>query len=251
MTTINVKDVCQSYGANVVLNKVSFDLTGPSITALMGCSGAGKSTLLRMLGGVRPPGTKTPTSGSIQIDGKECSHENDDAVMVFQRYSNRPDLTVQQNVELPFRLKLWKNRVKPDEAKARVDQLIRDVGLDDKRTLYPSQLSGGQNQRVALARALVVQPKVLLLDEPFGALDPKLRTGMQELLVQLLRAYPCLMVMVTHDPAEAIRLADRIIVLGGKPAGIVYDHTSPLQTKDSGLKVVTNAIEDAIIASLS
>lgn len=261
MTTITVKDVCQAYGPNKVLENINFELHGPSINVLMGRSGAGKSTLLRMLGGVHPPGTETPTSGTVHIDNELCTDASDDAVMVFQRYSNRPDLTVQQNVELPFKLKLWKNRIrldavgegsmKPDEAKERVHQLIKDVGLDDKRNLYPAQLSGGQNQRVALARALVVRPKVLLLDEPFGALDPQLRTGMQQLLVDLLRAYPCLMVLVTHDPAEAIRLADRIIVLNGAPAKVVLDHQDPVATKDSGLKVITNALEDSIIASLT
>lgn len=251
MTSIVAKDITQAYGTNVVLQNVNLELQGPSITALMGRSGSGKSTLLRMLGGVRPPNTKTPTSGTVHIDGALCTEQSDDAVTVFQRYANRPDRSVFDNVMLPFTLGLWKHKIASAEAKKLVNTLIDMVGLSDKTTLYPHQLSGGQNQRVALARALVVKPKILLLDEPFGALDPQLRSEMQQLLVTLLREYPCLMVMVTHDPAEAIRLGDRIVVLGGKPAGIVFDHVSPAQTKDIGIKVVTNALEDNIIKSLS
>lgn len=251
MTTISIQNVSQAYGDNQVLSNISLELAGPSITSLMGRSGSGKSTLLRMLGGVRPPNTQTPTSGQILIDGKPCTHEDDDAVMVFQRYSNRPDLTVRQNVELPFKLALWKKRIAPADAKKRVDTLIDLVGLNDKVGLFPSQLSGGQNQRVALARALVVQPKVLLLDEPFGALDPQLRTGMQQLLITLLRTYPCKMIMVTHDPAEAIRCGDRIIVLGGKPASVVFDHSTGTKVQDTGLNVIANALEDTIIKSLT
>ena len=149
---------------------------------------------------------------------------NDDAVMVFQRYANRPDLTVRQNIAFPFTLDVWRKRVPIEEARQRVEQLINEVGLKDKENLYPHQLSGGQNQRVALARALVTRPKVLLLDEPFSALDHKLRVQMQQLLVDLWNSHPCLIVMVTHDAREATALGDRIIVLGGKPAKVVLDH---------------------------
>lgn len=230
---LHLKDVVQEYpapagGVTRILDPVNLTLEGPSINMLMGQSGCGKSTLLRMLGGVRPQGVKTPSSGAIieEVDGKQRQIDDclDDAVMVFQRYANRPDLTVRQNIAFPFTLDVWKKRVPIEAARARVEMLVNEVGLKDKENLYPHQLSGGQNQRVALARALVTQPKILLLDEPFSALDHKLRVQMQQLLVDLWNTHPCLIVMVTHDPREATALGDRIIVLGGgRPAKVVLD----------------------------
>jgi NitT/TauT family transport system ATP-binding protein len=168
-----------------VLDQVSLTFEAPSINMLLGASGCGKSTLLRMLGGVRPWNVKTPTSGRVEIEGVPCDGPHPDAVMVFQHYANRPDLTVWQNVMYPFTFTEWKRRVGDKEAKERVDQMLKEVGLADKRDQYPSQLSGGQNQRVALARALVLRPKVLLMDEPFGALDAQTRANMQQLLCKL------------------------------------------------------------------
>lgn len=232
MIKLHLNQIVQEYpndtGVNRILDPTTLTLEGPSINMLMGASGCGKSTLLRMLGGVRPQGVKTPTSGTImeEIDGtsREVVDCLDDAVTVFQRYANRPDLTVRQNIALPFTFNVWKKRVHIDEARRRVEDLLNEVGLKDKQNLYPHQLSGGQNQRVALARALVTRPKILLLDEPFSALDHKLRTQMQQLLVDLWNNHPCLIVMVTHDAREATALGDRIIVLGGKPAKVVLDH---------------------------
>ena len=237
---LHLKDVVQEYptpggGVTRILDPINLTLEGPSINMLMGQSGCGKSTLLRMLGGVRPQGVKTPSSGTIVEEvtpegalgpaPREVIDCLDDAVMVFQRYANRPDLTVRQNIAFPFTLDVWKKRVPIEVARARVEMLVNEVGLKDKENLYPHQLSGGQNQRVALARALVTQPKILLLDEPFSALDHKLRVQMQQLLVDLWNSHPCLIVMVTHDPREATALGDRIIVLGGgRPAKVVMDH---------------------------
>jgi ABC-type nitrate/sulfonate/bicarbonate transport system ATPase subunit len=232
MIKLHLNQVTQEYpapgGVNRILDPVTLTFEGPSINMLMGQSGCGKSTLLRMLGGVRPQGVKTPTHGTIfeEIQGQENREVHDcldDAVMVFQRYANRPDLTVRQNIAFPFTLDVWKKRVPIEEARARVEQLVNEVGLKDKENLFPHQLSGGQNQRVALARALVTRPKILLLDEPFSALDHKLRVQMQQLLVDLWNSHPCLVIMVTHDPREATALGDRILVLGGKPAKIVLD----------------------------
>jgi ABC-type nitrate/sulfonate/bicarbonate transport system ATPase subunit len=178
-----------------------------------------------MMGGVRPFGVATPTSGRIKIDGKACEGPHDDAVMVFQRYANRPDLTVRDNVAFPFTLKLWRKKYSDAEAKKRVDEMLDAVGLSDKSDLRPSQLSGGQNQRVALARALVLRPRILLMDEPFGALDAQTREEMQRLLVSLYDAHPCLIVFVTHDVTEALLLADRVVVLTSQPARIADDFT--------------------------
>lgn len=220
--------IVQSYptpdGApNLIVEGVSLAFDKPGINMLLGPSGCGKSTILRMMGGVRPIGLQCPTSGRVFIDGKECTDQHDDAVMVFQQYANRPDLTVRENVEFPFRLTLWRERVKPAEIKDRVDHILAAVGLSDKAGLRPVQLSGGQNQRVALARALVLRPRILLMDEPFGALDAQTREDMQSLLAKLHQEQPCLTIFVTHDVTEALALGDRVIVLSTKPARIADD----------------------------
>jgi ABC-type nitrate/sulfonate/bicarbonate transport system ATPase subunit len=176
-----------------------------------------------MMGGVRPLNVKTPTSGSISIDGQPCHGPHDDAVMVFQRYANRPDLSVYDNIAFPFRFKLWRERVPEKEWRARVEHMLQAVGLADKKALHPAQLSGGQNQRVALARALVLQPRILLMDEPFGALDAQTREEMQHLLIKLYRERPCLIVFVTHDVTEALMLGDRVVVLSTQPANVADD----------------------------
>jgi ABC-type nitrate/sulfonate/bicarbonate transport system ATPase subunit len=206
-----------------VLDGINLKLERPAINMLLGPSGCGKSTLLKMLGGVRPWDVPTPTSGQVKIEGVHCDGPHPDTVMVFQHYNNRPDLTVRENVLYPFQFHEWKRRVNAKDAQARVDAMLEEVGLADKRDQYPSQLSGGQNQRVALARALVLHPRVLLMDEPFGALDAQTRSAMQSLLVRLHQAHPCVIVFVTHDVTEALLLGDRVIVLSTQPATIVDD----------------------------
>jgi len=206
-----------------VLDGISLRFERPAINMLLGPSGCGKSTLLRMLGGVRPWNTATPTSGRIEIDGVPCEGPHPETVMVFQHYANRPDLNVRENVLYPFGFNEWRRRVSQKEAGERVDQMLSEVGLADKRDQYPSQLSGGQNQRVALARALVLRPKVLLMDEPFGALDAQTRSTMQTLLCRLHAAHPCVVVFVTHDVTEALLVGDRVIVLSTQPARVIDD----------------------------
>jgi len=196
-------------------------------SALLGPSGCGKSTILRMMGGVRLFDVKTPTSGRVLIDGVPCDDAHDDVVMVFQRYANRPDLTIWENVAFPFRFRLWGRKVSKKEQRKRVDEMLEVVGIADKAKLRPSQLSGGQNQRVALARALVLRPRILLMDEPFGALDAQTRQEMQRLLVELWRQQSCLIVFVTHDVTEALLLGDRVIVLSTQPAKIADDFQIP------------------------
>lgn len=226
MITIEATQITQSYGEKQIIGGISLTMHGPSINVLMGPSGCGKSTLLRMFGGVRPPNVKTPTSGLIKIDGVEVTADTTDAVTVFQAYSNRPDLTVRENVALPFKLKLWKG-VKVDEQAARVDELLKQVGLHDRQDHLPHQLSGGQQQRVAIARALALKPKVLLLDEPFGALDPVTRKTTRAMLRDLVSSHPCLAVMITHDVDEAAELGDKIFVLSTAPALIKREIVLP------------------------
>ncbi len=226
--SVVLRDIVQEYpapggGITRVIDKVSLSFDQPGINMLLGPSGCGKSTLLHMLGGVRPMGVDTPTAGTVLIDGSECHGPHDDAVMVFQRYANRPDLTVFDNVAFPFRLNLWKSLVPEAEWRQRVADILKAVGLSDKLGLRPAQLSGGQNQRVALARALVLRPRILLMDEPFGALDAQTRDEMQRLLIELYQSWPCLVVFVTHDVTEALVLGDRVIVLSTQPARVADD----------------------------
>ncbi len=226
--SVVLRDIVQEYptpGGDLtrVIDRVSLGFDQPGINMLLGPSGCGKSTLLHMLGGVRPMGVDTPTAGTVLIDGVECHGPHDDAVMVFQRYANRPDLTVFENVAFPFRLKLWKSLVPEAVWRQRVAEILKAVGLSDKLGLRPAQLSGGQNQRVALARALVLRPRILLMDEPFGALDAQTRDEMQRLLIELYQSWPCLVVFVTHDVTEALVLGDRVIVLSTQPARVADD----------------------------
>jgi ABC-type nitrate/sulfonate/bicarbonate transport system ATPase subunit len=225
---IELRKICQSYpdgkrGSNLIVKDISLTFEKPGLNMLLGPSGCGKSTLLRMMGGVRPFDVLTPSSGDVLIDNVNCDGPHDDAVMVFQRYSNRPDLSVYENIAFPFGLGLWKKKVNSKDAAARVEQMIQAVGLSDKRELRPHELSGGQNQRVALARALALRPRILLMDEPFGALDAQTREEMQKLLVELYNNQPCTIVFVTHDVSEALLLGDRVLVFSTQPATIVDD----------------------------
>jgi ABC-type nitrate/sulfonate/bicarbonate transport system ATPase subunit len=226
-----LEDIVQEYpkpdgeGVLRVVDGLNLDFDAAGINMLLGPSGCGKSTVLKMMGGVRPFNVASPTSGTVTLDDEPITGPHDDAVMVFQRYANRPDLTVRDNVAFPFRLKLWKGKVNAAEQRERVDHMLDAVGLGDKADLRPSQLSGGQNQRVALARALVLRPRILLMDEPFGALDAQTRDEMQTLLVDLYNQQPCLIVFVTHDVTEALLLGDRVIVLSTQPATIADDFT--------------------------
>ena len=241
--TIVMEGIVQEYpaadgaGVHRVLDEVDLRLEKAGITMLLGPSGCGKSTLLRMMGGVRPFGVPTPTKGKIRIDDVPCNGPHEDAVMVFQRYANRPDLSVAENVALPFKFGLWRRKIDAKTKKERIAETLEAVGLKEKKDLRPSQLSGGQNQRVALARALVLRPRILLMDEPFGALDAQTREEMQRLLAKLIEQQPCLVVFVTHDVTEALILGDRVLVLSASPAKIVDDFaiTEPRPRSDAWL----------------
>jgi ABC-type nitrate/sulfonate/bicarbonate transport system ATPase subunit len=229
--SLELREIVQEYpnadgkGVVRVVDGLNLRFDRPSINMLLGPSGCGKSTLLRMMGGVRPFGIGTPTSGTVLIDGEVCQGAHDDSVMVFQRYANRPDLSIWDNVAFPFRLGLWRKRVSRAEWQPRVDEMLKAVGLWEHRALRPAQLSGGQNQRVALARALVLEPRILLMDEPFAALDAQTRVEMQQLLNALYERRPCLVIFVTHDVTEALALGDRVTVLSTQPARIADDFT--------------------------
>jgi ABC-type nitrate/sulfonate/bicarbonate transport system ATPase subunit len=239
MITLNANNIVQSYGEKQIIGGITLTMNGPGINVVMGPSGCGKSTLLRMFGGVRPPNVVTPTSGEILLDGKAVTSDSPDAVTVFQAYSNRPDLTVRENIKLPFQIKLW-STIPVAEQNARIDSLLKSIGLEDRQHHLPSQLSGGQQQRVAIARAFVVKPKVLLLDEPFGALDPITRAKARSVLRDLIAANPCLAIMITHDVDEAAELGDKIFIMSTAPALIKQEIVLP--TREQRVEAIKQSL---------
>ena len=221
---ITVRGANKHYGDFAALDNVDFVVPSGSLTALLGPSGSGKSTLLRAIAGLDEPDT-----GTITINGRDVTQvppQKRGIGFVFQHYAAFKHLTVRDNVA--FGLKI---RKKPKaEIKERVDNLLEVVGLAGFQTRYPSQLSGGQRQRMALARALAVDPEVLLLDEPFGALDAKVREDLRAWLRRLHDEVHVTTVLVTHDQAEALDVADRIAVLN---KGRVEQVGSPTEVYDS------------------
>ncbi|MGP4055757.1 sulfate/molybdate ABC transporter ATP-binding protein [Mycobacterium sp. 4D054] len=220
---ITVTGANKRYGDFAALDNIDFEVPAGSLTALLGPSGSGKSTLLRAIAGLDEPDT-----GTITINGRDVTHippQKRGIGFVFQHYAAFKHLTVRDNVA--FGLKI---RKKPKaEIKARVDDLLQVVGLAGFQSRYPNQLSGGQRQRMALARALAVDPEVLLLDEPFGALDAKVREDLRAWLRRLHDEVHVTTVLVTHDQQEALDVADRIAVLN---KGRIEQVGSPTEVYD-------------------
>lgn len=204
---ITVTNARKNYGSFAALDDVSIDIPAGQLTALLGPSGSGKSTLLRSIAGL-----ESLDSGVVVIAGNDVTHvapQKRDIGFVFQHYAAFKHMTVRDNVA--FGLSIRKRPKK--EIDKRVDELLGIVGLDGFQHRYPAQLSGGQRQRMALARALAVDPQVLLLDEPFGALDAKVRTDLRQWLRRLHDEVHVTTVLVTHDQEEALDVADRIAVM--------------------------------------
>jgi sulfate transport system ATP-binding protein len=204
---IRVHNVVKRFGDFVALDDVSVDIPTGSLTALLGPSGGGKSTLLRIIAGL-----EQPDSGSIEIAGEDSTSlppQQRNVGFVFQHYAAFKHMTVRGNVA--FGLEIRKRPKK--EVRARVDELLALVHLTQFADRYPSQLSGGQRQRMALARALAVEPQVMLLDEPFGALDAKVRKELRDWLRRLHDEVHVTTVFVTHDQEEAMEVADEIVVI--------------------------------------
>lgn len=212
MSAIRIDNVWKEYGDQIVLENISLEIESRAFVALVGPSGCGKTTFLRMI-----LGQEHPTRGAILMDGQPLSPEpGADRGVVFQRYSVFPHLTVLGNVLIgreltaaPFAGRLFgaARRAAIEDARA----MIADVGLEGTENKYPAQLSGGMQQRLALAQALLMRPKVLLLDEPFGALDPGIRAEIHQLMKRLWNETPMTVVMVTHDMREAFTLATRVV----------------------------------------
>jgi len=215
---LTVEDVSKSYwrpdGRLPVLDRVSFEVRQREFVCLVGASGCGKTTLLKLVAGL-----EQATAGTIYLGGEEVDRPSRRVGFVFQEPTLMAWRTVKSNVTLPLEL----NGLGRKQAQDRAESLLDLVGLRGFEDAHPAQLSGGMAQRVALARALVHDPQLLLLDEPFGALDALTRERMGRELLRIWQARRKTVVMVTHSVPEAVYLADRVLVLGPRPASIVAE----------------------------
>jgi sulfate/thiosulfate transport system ATP-binding protein len=225
--SINIRGVSKTFGAFAALRDVSFEVRAGELVALLGPSGCGKTTLLRIVAGL-----ETADRGTVMFDGEDASGRQAGerrVGFVFQHYALFRHMTVFENVAFGLRVRPRALRPSNQEITAKVTNLLKLVQLDYLGDRYPDQLSGGQRQRVALARALAVEPKVLLLDEPFGALDAKVRQELRRWLRRLHEEIHLTSVFVTHDQEEALELADRIVIMN---EGKVEQDGSPQEVFD-------------------
>ncbi|MFG1191932.1 sulfate/molybdate ABC transporter ATP-binding protein [Xanthobacter flavus] len=226
--TIDVVGVTKRFKTFAALDNVSLTIRTGELVALLGPSGSGKTTLLRIIAGL-----EWPDSGTVRFDGEDAlsrSVRERNVGFVFQHYALFRHMNVFENVAFGLRVRRGADKLPEAAIRAKVNELLHLVQIDWLAERYPAQLSGGQRQRVALARALAISPKVLLLDEPFGALDAKVRKELRRWLRHLHEELPVTSVLVTHDQEEALELADRVVVMGhgkieqvGSP-GEVYDN---------------------------
>jgi NitT/TauT family transport system ATP-binding protein len=231
---ITVRNVSKSFvgadGKTVkALQDVSFEVQDAfsregrdvgELRVLLGPSGCGKSTLLRMIAGL-----DRPDAGQILVNDQAVNGAGRDRGMVFQKYTSFPWLTVTENIAYGLKV----NGISKEKSKETVEQLIQAVGLNGFENAYPETLSGGMQQRVAIARTLAVRPAVILMDEPFGALDAQTRSEMQQLLLRIWDETASTILFVTHDVEEAIYLADRIFIMSAHPGTILEDLQVPFE----------------------
>jgi sulfate transport system ATP-binding protein len=225
---IEVKNIDKKFARFYALQNISLTIPSGELVALLGPSGSGKTTLLRIIAGL-----EVPDSGTILFDGADTAERKTrerGVGFVFQHYALFRHMTIFENVAFGLRVRPRSTRPSETEIRNKVDELLRLVQLEDVGKRYPSQLSGGQRQRIALARALAVEPKVLLLDEPFGSLDVKVRKDLRRWLRRLHDEIHVTSLFVTHDQEEALEVADRVVVMNkgrieqvGSPDEI-YDH---------------------------
>ena len=234
--SIEIANISKQFGSFKALKDVNLMIPSGELLALLGPSGCGKTTLLRIIAGL-----ESPDSGSILFNGEEATqrHVGERKIgFVFQHYALFRHLSVFENVAFGLRVKARKIRPKEAQIKSKVLELLRLIQLDHLSEKYPAQLSGGQRQRVALARALAVEPQVLLLDEPFGALDAKVRLELRRWLRRLHDEIHVTSIFVTHDQEEALEVSDRVVIMNeGKVEQIgtpeeVYDHPATPFTFD-------------------
>ncbi len=223
MTHLEVSNLHKQFktrnGSLVALKDINLNIGEGEFICAVGASGSGKSTLLRLVAGL-----DTPTAGEILVDGVRVTGPGPDRGMVFQKYTLYPWMNVAQNVE--FGLKL--QGVSRTQRRERVAHYLEVVGLSQFTQSLPKELSGGMQQRVAIARALASAPKILLMDEPFGALDAQTKESMQQFLLELWRRTGTTILMITHDVEEAVFLSQRIYVLTSRPGSIKTELTMDL-----------------------
>jgi NitT/TauT family transport system ATP-binding protein len=213
MATVTVRHLWKEYDGQVVLENLNLNVAEHEFVTIVGASGCGKTTFLRMLLGV-----EQPSRGQLLIDGEPAPREpGPDRGIVFQRYSLFPHLTVIENLMLG--LEFSGSRVlgrllgaKRRAALAKADQLLEAIGLQSSRDKYPAQLSGGMQQRLSIAQSVIREPKILLLDEPFGALDPGITADMHQIILKLWQANGMTVFMITHDLKESFQLGTRLLV---------------------------------------
>ena len=225
VSKLYVSQVCKNFQLKghktlCAVSSVSFEVQQSEICILLGPSGCGKSTILRMVAGL-----ESISAGRILLDRQPITGPGRDRGMVFQSYTSFPWLTVKQNVEYGLRVNGHSRAERQDITNHFIDR----VRLTPFKDAYPDQLSGGMRQRVAIARALANGPEILLMDEPFGALDPETRWQMQELLLDIVRMENMTVLMVTHDVDEALFLADKILFLSSHPGTVRERIPAPLQ----------------------
>ena len=214
---IEIDEISKEFGTTAALTPVSLSIPSGALVALLGPSGSGKTTLLRILGGL-----EFPTSGRVLFDGADATGltvQERRAGFVFQSYALFRHMTVFENIAYGLRARPRASRPPEAEIARRVNKLLELIQLPQIGARYPTQLSGGQRQRVALARALAIEPRMLLLDEPFGALDAKVRKELRQGLRDIHDTTGLTTVFVTHDQDEAMELADLVVVMSGSQTG--------------------------------
>ena len=253
--TIEVQHIRKQFGQFTALDDVSLQFPDGELTALLGPSGCGKTTLLRIIAGL-----EHPDSGAVLLDGQDSSHRHvreRQVGFVFQHYALFKHMTVFENVAFGLRVKPRKERPSEEQIRSKVRQLLELVQLDWIADRYPPQLSGGQRQRIALARALAVEPRVLLLDEPFGALDAKVRKELRRWLRRLHDDLHVTSIFVTHDQEEALEVADRVVLMNkgrveqlGSPDEVYNQPASPFVYGFLGnVNLFHGRVHDGVLAS--
>ncbi|MEW6246235.1 MAG: ABC transporter ATP-binding protein [Nitrospirota bacterium] len=246
---IEVRGLSKRFGSVQAVSDVSFVVREGELLGLLGPSGSGKTTVLRLIAGL-----ETPTSGEIFIDGRrvnDLSVQQRNIGFVFQHYALFKHLTVFDNVAFGLKIKKWRR----SDVEARVAELLRLMGLEGLGHRYPHQLSGGQRQRVAIARALAPRPSVLLLDEPFGAVDAKVRQELREWLIRLHDDLDVTSLFVTHDQEEAMEVSDRIIVFSkgrleqvGSPAEVYEEPVSEFVARFIGsMNILEGEVKNGLV----
>jgi NitT/TauT family transport system ATP-binding protein len=224
-----------SYKETVALRDVSFALPAGQTLAVVGPSGCGKTTLLSMVAGLMPP-----TTGQLKVDGRPAEPRRTGTALILQDYGLLPWKTVRENAALGLTIR--------GQAKDRADRALAEVGLADLGNRWPHQLSGGQRQRVAIARALALEPDLLLMDEPFSALDALTREEMQEMLLAIWKQHGTSMVLVTHSITEAVYIGHQILVMSPRPGRVVghFHNRTVGDRRSAEYHQTVNAVRDAL-----